>query len=72
MNDRRNEPMEKVRIQDGSFDISVTIPFSLDRARLELCTPLTERNYRVVNAFDVFTSALPENALKPAPDKNER
>jgi uncharacterized protein YkwD len=71
INDRRNEPLEKVRLAEGRFDITATIPFSLEKSRIELCTPRTERSYRVVNAFDVFTAALPENALKPAPDKNE-
>lgn len=66
-NDRRNEPLEKVEILDGRFDISITVPFSIDRTRLELCIPRNENNYRVVNAFEVSTSALPETALKPAP-----
>jgi len=72
LNDRRNEPLEKVKVSDGRFVITVTIPFSLDRSRLELCTPRNERSYQVVNAFEVFTTALPEKALKPAPDQNDR
>jgi len=72
INDRRNEPLEKVELQEGRFDITATIPFNLERSRLELCTPRTERSYRVVNAYEVSTSALPENALKPAPDKNDQ
>ena len=72
LNDRRNEPLEKVKIEEGRFDLTTTIPFSLEKSRIELCTPRTARSYRVVNAFDVFTSALPENALKPAPDKNDQ
>ena len=70
-NDQRNEPLEKLKIIDGRFEALLTVPFSLDRTRLELCTPRNERSYQVANAFEVFTSALPEDALKPAPDKND-
>jgi len=72
LDDSRNEPIEKVDTGEGRFAITKTIPFNLDRSRIELCTPKDRRSFQVVNAFEVTTSARPEEALKPAPDKNER
>lgn len=69
-NDPRNEPLEEIKILDGRFTVSLTIPFSVVRTRLELCIPQNKRSFRIINAFDVFTTALPDSALKPAPDKN--
>lgn len=65
--DSRDEPLEELKLEGRRFEKQLVIPFRDEKVRVELCVPAGRNRYDVVNAWNVNTSARPEEAVHAAP-----